>query len=140
MSKAALQRCSQSAVDVAEVSAARIELQLPSWRSCARLHVHGVVVELRQRQMPQVLPLREFSLQAAVSLWRTPVATQVTGVYMQPVGAGERQKAEEQAELGLRAEKLAAVDSLLWSTDFMSSSAAARASSGAPFSAGMRGV
>ena len=51
-------------------------------------------------------------------------------VYLQPVGAGERQKAEQQAELDLRAEKLAAVDSLLWNTDFISKSAASRISSG----------
>ena len=63
VSKATLQRCSQSAVDVAEVSAARIELQLPTWQSCAKVRVHGVVVELCQRQVPQVLRPRGISLQ-----------------------------------------------------------------------------
>ncbi len=55
LAKAALQQACCGTFQLSELYVAYIEVQLPSWRRRLRIHLRGVVVNLRQRQMPQVL-------------------------------------------------------------------------------------
>ena len=65
LSAAALQRYSPYSVQVAELSLGSIEVQLPSWRRRLAVRMRGMSVEIRQRQMPEVLHVPAAAMHAA---------------------------------------------------------------------------